>query len=520
MRFLNRFLDPAQKKALGFGIFLPEFIQPSACDSFQSKSRIVVQKSLFHSVASRFLLNTRILFLSLIFGLMGLATSFARIFFLALVFTLLGISPAFAWVNGNFETCNLNGWTTSTNTGPNVACGPPTATSTTVGWAPLSNNMLPRVHGGNCAAQLYSARGDTNHVDWARIEQSDTVPTDGNTCLSFWFAAVMEDHHYEIGQSEDTYIEADVILGGTTVASLVYNWTNNLGQIIPDGLTGTGGAACAITPNTQNNWGYLPWTNFQINLCPYAGQKITLRITDYDCGQGGHYGYGYVDDVTWDHCPLPLITLTKSNSPNGPVSQGATITYTLNYQNTGAGPATNVVVTDPIPPATTLVPGSISSNPSVPSSQTGGSVVWNVGRLAPGTGGTLTFKVTASQACVTVVNRATENDLAQLCYVPGVTSNSVTNTVGGCPVPTSTVTSTKTSTTTSTSTPIPATATLTAIPTNTPTWTNTIGVATATATFASTNTPTATNTPGPQASTVATIGPTDTITSTNTPGPQ
>ncbi|HEY5039228.1 MAG TPA: hypothetical protein VIJ93_09175, partial [bacterium] len=87
--------------------------------------------------------------MSLTFGLMGLTTSLARIFFLALVFTLLGIPPAFAWVNGNFETCNLNGWTTSTNSGANIACGPPTATSTTVGWAPLSNNMLPRVHGGN-----------------------------------------------------------------------------------------------------------------------------------------------------------------------------------------------------------------------------------------------------------------------------------------------------------------------------------------------------------------------------------
>src|SRR5258708_31523394 len=102
-----------------------------------------------------------------------------RIFSLVLLFACLGIPEAFAWVNGNFETCNLTGWTTSTNSGPNLACGPPTATSTTVGWAPLSNNLLPRVHGGNCAAQLYSARGDTNHVDWARIEQTDVVPTNG-----------------------------------------------------------------------------------------------------------------------------------------------------------------------------------------------------------------------------------------------------------------------------------------------------------------------------------------------------
>lgn len=338
-------------------------------------------------------------------------------FSLALVFFLGGSGTALAWVNGNFETCNLNGWTTSTGSGPNLACGPPTAVSVPVGWAPLSNGQLPMVHTGNCAAQIYSARGDTNHVDWARIQQTDTVPTNGNTCLSFWFAAVFEDHHFEINQSQDTYIEADVIVGGTPIVSLIYNWANNQGQVLYDGLTAGGGAACAITPLTQNKWAYLPWTNYYINLCHYVGQQVTVRFTDYDCGQGGHYGWGYVDDVEWLVCPSPpVVTLTKANNPAGAVNQGQTITYTLTYADIGANPDNGVTVTDMVPVGTTFVPDSQTSTPNMPLTfMNGNQVGWTIGYLAPGASGTLSFQVTADQPCMTISNQGVLTDLIQPC---------------------------------------------------------------------------------------------------------
>ena len=336
---------------------------------------------------------------------------------LTLIFFIGASGTSLAWVNGDFETCNLTGWTTSTNSGGALVCGPPTATSVTSGWAPLSNSMLNMVHGGNCAAQLYSARGDTNHVDWARIEQTDVVPTNGNDCLSFWFAAVFEDHHYEIGQSLDTYIEADVIVGGATVAALIYNWANSLPLVVNDGLTGSGGAACAITPLTQNQWGYLPWTNYYINLCHYIGQTVTLRFTDYDCGQGGHYGWGYVDDVAWMSCPSPpVVTLTKANNPTGAVNQGQTITYTLTYSNVGGTADNGVTVTDMVPAGTTLVPNSQTSVPAVPITFVNGNQVgWDVGYLAAGASGTLSFQVTVDVTCTTVSNQAVLTDLIQPC---------------------------------------------------------------------------------------------------------
>ena len=35
------------------------------------------------------------------------------------------------------------------------------------------------------------------------------------------------------------------------------------------------------------------WTTVGVNVMQYAGQNIKVRFTTYDCGAGGHYGYGY-----------------------------------------------------------------------------------------------------------------------------------------------------------------------------------------------------------------------------------
>src|SRR5258708_7063871 len=130
---------------------------------------------------------------------------------------LAGVNAAFAWVNPGFETGTLTGWTATTGTGPNIVCAPPSASVVAPGIALDSNGPsapagLNMVHTGNFAAQLFSARGDDNHQDWARIEQTDTVPTNGQCCLSFWFAAVFEDHHYLSNDlAGDTYLQADVL---------------------------------------------------------------------------------------------------------------------------------------------------------------------------------------------------------------------------------------------------------------------------------------------------------------------
>jgi len=58
----------------------------------------------------------------------------------------------------------------------------------------------------------------------------------------------------------------------------------------------------------------------------------------------------------------PVITIVKSVSPVGNQSPGTTLTYNVVVTNIGAGVATNVVITDPIPTYTTYVAESILVN--------------------------------------------------------------------------------------------------------------------------------------------------------------
>src|SRR5579872_3883953 len=140
------------------------------------------------------------------------SAQFTRIFLLCSIFTFLGTGKGLAWVNGNF-TAGLTGWTTSFSTTggwTGVNCTPPSATVVNAGTpsavgtgvAPNTNGQLPDHPACSPdALQLYSSRGDDNHQDWARVEQTDVVPTNGDTCLSFWFAGVFESHHYDLGQT-------------------------------------------------------------------------------------------------------------------------------------------------------------------------------------------------------------------------------------------------------------------------------------------------------------------------------
>ncbi|HVZ81116.1 MAG TPA: hypothetical protein VHE12_10050, partial [bacterium] len=443
-------------------------------------------------------------------------STLTELVFLELVLVLEGAGSAFAWVNPGFETGNTGGWTTATNSGANVVCLP-SASIVTSGPATNSNGGLNMVHNGAYAVQLFSGRGDNNHADWASIEQTDRVPTNGQCCLSFWFAGVFEDRHYlENDLTSDTYLQADVLVGGAVVATIRYTWSNNLGQIVVDGLTASGDNTLCAIQGTPNDWGYLPWTQYTINLCKYAGQQATLRITDYDCAQGGHYGFGFVDDVQWITCPTPQLTLTKANSPSGTVAAGTTITYTLTYANVGTSPVDGMVINDTIPAGTAYVDGSMGSSPSIPvTSRVGDDLIWDVGYLAPGGSGTLTFQVVPLTCGEVIPNQAAESDLE----TAGLLSNTVTNQTLACtptltstPQPTSTSTSTFTAQPTSTGTST-STSTRTSTPSSTATSTRT---ATSTATPTPSSTATRSFTPSSTASSTATRTSTSTHTGTST----
>jgi len=467
----------------------------------------------------------------------------SRFFFLFAAFI-----PTFvlAWVNPGFETGNLTGWTASSGNAGSLACGNPTVSvvSTTTlqaalpGISPDSTGPntpggLPMVQSGNYAVQLFSSHGDPNYEDYARVCQTDTVPTNGNCCLSFWIASMLEDYHYTQEQDTfgDAFVEADVVVGGTgcgvggvTVASLRYGWGYDVGTGLIQ-VTGTQGAGdyptCAITQTPYPNWGFIPWTQQTVNLCAYAGQQVTLIVTAFDCDGDGHYSLGYLDNVNWISCPNPQFTLAKSVNPPGTVNAGDTLTYTLTYSNPSAFPIDGVQVCDTIPDDVKFDKDA-SANPALGAitwtgSSPGDTICWDIGYVPAGAAGTLTFTAVVDKGCSIITNQAWETN----AEIPGLTSNAVTNIVGGC-TPTKTPTLTKTPTITKTPTPGPPTATDTATATNSFTPTNTrTDTPSATPTNTMTPTPTLTpsRTPTLTSTTTASFTPTGTDSQTATATP-
>jgi len=101
----------------------------------------------------------------------------------------------------------------------------------------------------------------------------------------------------------------------------------------------------------------------------------------------------------------PNMSVVKSVLPAGPQPPGTVLTYTIVVTNNGAGNATTVVLTDPVPANTTYVGGSITLNGVGKTDAgfddegdfnvtTGGAITVSVGTLAPGASVTVTFQVT------------------------------------------------------------------------------------------------------------------------------
>lgn len=85
------------------------------------------------------------------------------------------------------------------------------------------------------------------------------------------------------------------------------------------------------------------------------------------------------------------ITLTKSASVANAES-GNTVTFTIQYQNTGTGNASNVTITDVVPAGSTLVTGSITGGGTL----SGGTITWPIGSVASGGSGSVSFRVTVN----------------------------------------------------------------------------------------------------------------------------
>lgn len=134
----------------------------------------------------------------------------------------------------------------------------------------------------------------------------------------------------------------------------------------------------------------------------------------------------------------PIVAITKAAPA---ITNSGSVTYTLNYANTGTTPAFASVITDVVPTGSTFASAANGGT------QAGGTVTWNIGTVAPGATGSVSFVVDVA-ADATLSNQAT---MAYRAWqTPRTALSNTTSTIRDATAPDTTIVSGPAVTTTST----------------------------------------------------------------------
>jgi gliding motility-associated-like protein len=174
--------------------------------------------------------------------------------------------------------------------------------------------MVNPLNGGTCSAMI----GDGNGTNYWASKISQTFLVDpSNADFSYSYAAVMQDPGHPLG--EQPYFIARVFdqAGNPIVCG---NFESTAG----DGSAGW---------TTLGQIEYKDWSTVIVPLQAYIGQNVTVEFTVGDCGQGGHYGYAYVEASC---TPLQIVS-SDTVVCGAPVTLNAPSPFNGTYLwNTGA----------------------------------------------------------------------------------------------------------------------------------------------------------------------------------------
>ena len=129
-----------------------------------------------------------------------------------------------------------------------------------------------------------SARlGDNNGgLEAPRLEKIFQVgPSD--TTLDFFYAYVVNNPSHPLAEQPYFFYQLFDSSGGvlTSIDSLV--------------IDGNSTSLKVDTTQAFGAWQYVDWSHRSINLKPYIGKNVLIRITVGDCGYGGHSARAYID---------------------------------------------------------------------------------------------------------------------------------------------------------------------------------------------------------------------------------
>lgn len=159
--------------------------------------------------------------------------------------------------------------------------------------------------------------------------------------------------------------------------------------------------------NCSTTIGDLAVGETRVITCSGQG-TIPFATTSTVTGEGPT-GQQVSDDSVATLLPPPELSIAKGIG-DATLSRGELATYTITVRNVGAGTATGVVMTDPMPAGVTFV--QVTST-GVDTSFESGTLRWNIGTMAPGASATLTFtaRVTATAGSVTNIASVAANEL-------------------------------------------------------------------------------------------------------------
>jgi uncharacterized repeat protein (TIGR01451 family) len=161
--------------------------------------------------------------------------------------------------------------------------------------------------------------------------------------------------------------------------------------------------AGSVTPPPAGPGGTLTWnvgdmasgTNQTLTFVVVVNPQTTGPIVNTACATSQAS-----DPVNTNNCASAtngttvnaVLDITKTRITN-PIVAGSNVTYTIVVHNGGLSTATNVVVTDTIPPNTTFVSGVDGSNTTVCTEGAAGHISCNLGTIDPGQSKTIFLTV-------------------------------------------------------------------------------------------------------------------------------
>ena len=247
-------------------------------------------------------------------------------------------TPQQSCTNIDFESGNLNGWTTTTGYNPlynPLGCcqNAGGAQFVTSGTGTDGCGGFPLVSPGGTFSVRLGDNATGGVAD--RLEQTFSVNS-SNANFTYKYAVVFEDPGHSLADQPSFQIEM-LDSSGLQIPCTFYNVS--AGQNIPGFINSP---SCA-------NVVYKPWSNVSIDLTSFIGQNVTIRFTTFDCALGGHYAYAYIDgscvslqqSITDTICVGQTKTLCapigyasynwSGSSVNGSTSQCAVATNPGNY---------------------------------------------------------------------------------------------------------------------------------------------------------------------------------------------